>query len=179
MDQTISQRLQDQLLFTNFSVEKSKYKRKDLHDNLRVWHKIILGCINPRPPSSSSDYFNINQKFMMYLLLSKQRINLPFILFNQQRDSIRKSKTTILPNKKMSPNIPCGRLLTDVFVESGLIKFLIEEANCKEDLTPRIGDSFNGQTLKNMRLIEELKVKPLIKPCENYHHKRIHVRDYP
>ena len=31
----------DQLLFTNFSAEKSKYKRKDLHSNLKVWHKII------------------------------------------------------------------------------------------------------------------------------------------
>ena len=30
-----------------------------------------------------------------------------------------------------------------------------------------------------MRLIEELKVKPLIEPSEYYHHKRILVRDYP
>ena len=48
-----------QLSFKNYTTEKKEYKSKDLYDNLRIWHKIILGCINPRPPTSSLNYFNI------------------------------------------------------------------------------------------------------------------------
>lgn len=33
-------------------------KNKELHQNLRVWLKIILGTIHHRPTSNSSDYIN-------------------------------------------------------------------------------------------------------------------------
>ncbi|CAI8607888.1 unnamed protein product [Vicia faba] len=38
---------------------------------------------------------------MLYFMMSKQRINLPFILFNYLRDSIRKTRTTALPKKRI------------------------------------------------------------------------------
>lgn len=37
-------------------------KNKELHQNMRVWLKIILGTIHHRPTSNSSDYINIDQK---------------------------------------------------------------------------------------------------------------------
>ena len=36
----------------------SSDKAKSLIPKLRIWHKILLGCINPRPSTSSSDYIN-------------------------------------------------------------------------------------------------------------------------
>ena len=46
-----------QQLYSDYSPEKPKkeYKVKTLHPELRAWHRIILGCINPRPPNSSAD----------------------------------------------------------------------------------------------------------------------------
>lgn len=42
---------------TNFADDKGP-SAKDLTSNLRVWLKIILGCINHRPSTNSSDYIN-------------------------------------------------------------------------------------------------------------------------
>src|ERR1044072_3672925 len=61
-------------LYSDYAPEKpkKKYKIKTLPPNLRVWHKIILGCLNPRPPSNSADYINTNQKYMLYCLKKKK-----------------------------------------------------------------------------------------------------------
>src|ERR1044072_8314931 len=52
-------------LYSDYSPEKPKkeYKVKTLYPKLRAWHRIILGCLNPRPPNSSADYINTNQKY--------------------------------------------------------------------------------------------------------------------
>lgn len=52
---------------TNFADEKGP-SVKDLIRNLRVWFKIILGCINHRPNTNSSDYINTRQKVKLFLL---------------------------------------------------------------------------------------------------------------
>lgn len=41
---------------------------KDMNDILRVWFKIILGCIHHKGNTNSSDYINITQKFMLFFL---------------------------------------------------------------------------------------------------------------
>lgn len=45
-------------IFKKYSFANNDYKSVDLHDKLRIFHNIIFSCINPRPSSSSSDYFN-------------------------------------------------------------------------------------------------------------------------
>src|ERR1044072_3733015 len=56
-------------LYTDYEPGKTNYKLKTLYPKLRAWHKIILGCINPRPSTNSADYINTNQKYMMSCLL--------------------------------------------------------------------------------------------------------------
>lgn len=77
---------------TNLADEKGP-SAKDLTNNLRVWFKIIPGCINHRPSTNSSDYINTHQKIMLFLLEKRVKMGLPSLLFKFIRDSIRESIT--------------------------------------------------------------------------------------
>ncbi|KAI5444842.1 hypothetical protein KIW84_013212 [Lathyrus oleraceus] len=50
------------------NVEGNPSKNKELHQNLRVWLKIILGTIHHRPASNSSNYINADQKLILYCI---------------------------------------------------------------------------------------------------------------
>lgn len=43
---------------------------RNLHQDIRIWFKIILGCIHHRPCSNSPDYINTDQKYKTYPLFS-------------------------------------------------------------------------------------------------------------
>lgn len=62
---------------------------KELTNNIRVWFKIILGCIHHRPSTNSSDYVNTHKKFMLFFLEKNLKLELSSILFKFMRDSIR------------------------------------------------------------------------------------------
>src|ERR1044072_379564 len=136
-------------LFTGFSPEKTDYKIKTLYPKLRTWHKIILGCINPRPPTNSVDYINTNQKYMLYCLLKHKKLCLPFIMFQYLKDCISKSRTTADEGKKILHYIPFGRLLSDILVESGLV-YALRAAQFTEDLVVSTGDVLYARNLKKM-----------------------------
>ena len=104
-------------LYTDYSPEKTDYKLKTLHPKLRTWHRIILGCINPRPSTNSADYINTNQKYMLYCLKKHKKLCLPFIIFEYLKDLINKSRTTA-GNKRVLKSIPFSRLLSDTLRES-------------------------------------------------------------
>lgn len=52
---------------------------KDLIDNLRVWFKIILGCLHHRQNTKSFDYTNTAQKIMLFFLKKGFKPALPAI----------------------------------------------------------------------------------------------------
>ena len=81
---------------------------------------------------------------MLYFLLIKKKVNLPFVLFRYMKEAIRKTRNAANIKKKVSTHVPCGRLLTSNFVESGLIDFLTKEATFTEYLIPNIGELFTG-----------------------------------
>lgn len=87
----------------NVSKGKPFYKIRELDDKLRVWVKIILGCIHHRPTSSSSYYINFDHKFILYYIMKGIKVNLPSLLFNYLRDivieirSVRKYKKSYIP----------------------------------------------------------------------------------
>lgn len=57
---------------------------KDLYDKLRVWFKIILGCIHHRPSANSYNYINTNQKYMSFFLKKWFKLALPDIISIEQ-----------------------------------------------------------------------------------------------
>ena len=95
---------------TNFEDDKGP-SAKDLTRNLRVWFKIILGCINHKPSTYSYDYINTCQKFMLFFLEKGVKLRLPSIMFKFVRDSIRESRTSGSSKKARSKFIPNGRLI--------------------------------------------------------------------
>lgn len=55
--------------------------------------------------------------------------------------------------------IPLGRLIYDVLIESGLVYHLIS-LNMMKDVTVDMGKPLNAKNLKNMGLIDKVRVKP-------------------
>lgn len=110
---------------------------------------------------------------MMYYLKTHQKICLPNFLFYYLRDSMRKTRTTGIPNKNILNYIPFGRLLTGIFLESGLVKFLVEETHYRKDLAPTIREFFNASNLRYMGLIKKGSVNPLTVPLTPIIDRRI------
>ncbi|XP_057418705.1 uncharacterized protein LOC130712905 [Lotus japonicus] len=165
-------------LYANWKSGKSDYKTRELHLDLRIWHKIILNCFNPRPTGSSPDYINFNQKVMLYFIKTGQKICLPYFLFTYLKDCIRRSRTTAAATKNTIRYIPFGRVLSDIFVESKLVKDLIN-AGCTEDLSILAGEAFTSTSLKRMCLIEKkIEAESVITP-EEVKGRRIPLNDYP
>lgn len=130
-------------------------KNQELHKNLRVWLKIILGCIHHRPLSSSSDYVNIDQKCTLKCLHKGMKLALPSLLFKYLRDLVIDTKNNMKPKNY----IPLGRLILDVLIESGLVDHLIS-LNLMKDVTVDVGKPLNGRNLKSIGLVDKVRVKP-------------------
>ena len=98
-------------------------KIKDLKDYLRIWSKIILGCINNRKPTSSLDYINIDQHYLLYFIATKAKVNLPHIMFNHLKTSIKETREEERTKRDW---IPLGRLISHILTENRLIEHLTE-----------------------------------------------------
>lgn len=112
---------------------------KDLTDKLRVWFKIILGCIHHRPSTNLSYYININQKYMLLFLERRFKLALPTILFKFLRDSIRENQ--IGSTSKKGGFISNGSLIFDLLVENGLVDDLMV-SGLIEELVKDAGNFF-------------------------------------
>jgi hypothetical protein len=117
---------------------------------------------------------------MLYYLMKHCQICLPFLLFNHLKESIRKTRTTALEKKKIPTYIPFGRLLSDIFVESELVKILEEDAKMTEDLTLGYGEALNAKNLRNMGILEKVKVPPAeVSVEEVFQARNPHVEGFP
>src|ERR1044072_6959259 len=132
-------------IFTDFEPTKlsSAYKPQTLVPRLRIWHRILLTCINLRPLNFSPHYINANQKCLLYHLQNKDKLCLPDILFLHLRESILKSRTTANETNKIIKYIPFGRFMYDILVENGLVRCLRDEAQFTIDLSASIGDTLS------------------------------------
>ncbi|KAI5387729.1 hypothetical protein KIW84_073720 [Lathyrus oleraceus] len=139
------------------NTEGNPSKNKELHQNLRVWLKIILGTIHHRPASNSSDYINTDQKCILYCIHKGLKLCLPALLFKYLRDSVRETRN----NMKPKTYIPLGRLLSDVLIENGLVDHL-EKNKLMEDLAIDTGRPLNSRNLKSMGILKKIQVKPTL-----------------
>lgn len=128
---------------------------KDLTNNLKVWFKMIMGCIHHRPNTNSSNYVNIRQKFMFFFLEKRLKVALPFILFKFLGDSIRESITGSSSKKSKGKIIPNGRLISDILVENGLVDDLLV-GGLTDELVKESGKVFWSKNLKTMGLISKI-----------------------
>ncbi|KAI5409756.1 hypothetical protein KIW84_055275 [Lathyrus oleraceus] len=139
------------------NTEANPSKNKELHQNLRVWLKIILGTIHHRPASNSSDYINTDQKCILYCIHKGLKLCLPALLFRYLRDFVRETRN----NMKPRTYIPLGRLLSDVFIENWLVDHL-EKNKLMEDLAIDTGRPLNSRNLKSMGILKKIQFKPTL-----------------
>ena len=107
-----------------FTSGQPSSKIRDLKDHHKIWARIILGCINHRKPTSSPDYINIDQQFLIYFIAKKTKINLPHLLFNHLKTSVKETREDERTKRNW---IPLGRLISDILTENGLIAHLEDE----------------------------------------------------
>lgn len=138
---------------------------KDLTKNLRVWFKIILGCIHYRPSTNNFDYVNTRQNIMMFFLKNGLKLTLPSISFNFLRDSIRESITYSSSKKIKSRFIPNGRLISDILVKNGLMDDLLI-SGLIDEWVKDAGKILWGKNIKSMGLISKV-VRPYFFPSKD------------
>ncbi|CAI8614511.1 unnamed protein product [Vicia faba] len=150
-------------------------KIKDLKDHYRVWAKIILGCFNHRKPTSSPDYINVDQQFLIYFIDQKVKINLAHFLFNHLRTSVKETREEERTKRDW---IPFGRLISDILTENRLIEHLIE-AQELSTIEPIVGKPLNAKNLKKMKLIENIQKEPRATPIADITNRRVPLSDFP
>lgn len=106
------------------SFGKHSRKIKDLHSDRRFGARILLGCINPRPITNSSDYINDDQQYIPYYIESGKKVNLLALLFLYLRDTIRDTRDG---SKRIKSYIPLGRLISNILTGSQLIYSLTDD----------------------------------------------------
>ena len=120
-----------------FTLGLPSSKIRDLKDHQRIWAKIIMGCINHRKPTSSPDYINIDQQFLIYFISKKTKVNLPHLLFNHLRTSVKETREDEHTKRDW---IPLGRLISDILTENRLIDHLTEAQEIST-LEPSVGSN--------------------------------------
>ncbi|KAL5078627.1 hypothetical protein RYX36_007048 [Vicia faba] len=148
----------------------------DLKDYFRICEKkIILGCINHRKPTSSPDYINMDQQFMLYFIASKAKINVPHMLFNHLRTSVKETREDERTKRDW---IPLGKLISDILTENKLVEYLTE-AQQINTLEACAGKPINAKNLKKMKIIDNIKKDPTIATKEVITIRRVPLKDFP
>lgn len=115
---------------------------------------------------------------MLNYLPSHHKMNLPSILFQYLKETIKFTRIGVIQSKKAKNHIPFGHLLSDIFIENDLVEFLNSEGKHAEDLVQSIGEFYNIKILKHMTMVTQYKVDPHSPPSD-LAQRRIHVTNYP
>ena len=66
-------------IFTN---GQASSKVRDLKNKYKIWARIIHGCIYHRKETSSPDYINADQQYLLFCRGTNVKIDLPYLLFD-------------------------------------------------------------------------------------------------
>ena len=134
--------------FTNLLLNgnpKAKFVSMDIKHRLLL--KITNECFFQK--GGSADQPSLDQKLALYYLASYQAINLPRYLMHHLCWAIKEGA------KGKRKQVPCGRLLSEIFYQGGLLKML-DRFNMVSDgiLGIATGRMISGKSLLNMKVIE-------------------------
>src|ERR1044072_6040026 len=116
---------------------------------------------------------------MLFHLINHDKICLPSLLFYYLRDMVQKTMTTANEEKKVVSYIPFVRLISDILVENGLVKFLEEEAEYTQDLTASVGDVLDDRNMKKMGIVQSIIVDPIPANQEEILGRSKDIDDFP
>lgn len=158
-----------------FSYRKNSSKIKDLLPRLKVWARIILGCIHLRPSTNSSDYVNGDQRYFVYYIEYAKKVNLHTLLFQNLRDTIRDTRDG---SKRTKSYIPLSRLISDLLMESQLID-TIPNDQFSLGMESTSGKWLNKNGFKNMEIITDIIIPHAEASKYVIHNRRIPLNDFP
>src|ERR1044072_5711743 len=138
-----------------------------------------MRCIHPRPLNNSPDYINLYQRCLVYGIIKRQKICLPYFLFHYLKDCIHKSRTTADETKLPKIfYIPFGRLISDILTENGLVDDL-RKTMFLDYLSESVGEDFIAYNLRKIQLIEKVVHPPREENPKDIIKKRFVVDGYP
>ncbi|KEH27924.1 hypothetical protein MTR_5g049460 [Medicago truncatula] len=127
----------------------AKGKSSELSPVHKLLKKIVSECIFQK--GGGTNYPSLNHKVVLYCLATFQRINLPKYILHHMCWALRESQ------RNGRRQIPFGRLLSEIFVQGKLLRYLKESGvSSDEELGIVAGKIISGKTLKSMKLIENL-----------------------
>jgi len=121
-------------------------KLVDMNDKDRMLLKFVTECFFQK--GGGSDQPSLDHKMVLYFFAAYQAINLPRYLMHHLCWAIKEGI------KWKRRQVPCGRLLSEIFYQGGLIETL-KKFNLASDkvLGTATGKIINGKTLQNMKII--------------------------
>ena len=134
--------------FTNLLLNgnpKAKFVSMDIKHRLLL--KITNECFFQK--GGSADQPSLDQKLALYFLASYQAINLPRYLMHHLCWAIKEGA------KGKRKQVPCGRLLSEIFYQGGLLKML-DRFNMVSD---RILGIATGRMINGKSLVEDFCLK--------------------
>ena len=67
-------------------------KVRDLKSYYKIWARIIHGCIHHRKETSSPDYINADQQYLLFCLGTNVKTDLPYLLFNHLWTHVKETR---------------------------------------------------------------------------------------
>jgi len=124
-------------------------KLVDMDDKNRMLLKFVNDCFFQK--GGDSDPPNLDHKLVLYFLAAYQAINLPRYLMHHLCWAIKEGI------KGKRKQVPCARLLSEIFFQGGLLKTL-DKFNLISDriLGIVIGKMINDKTLQHMKIIKKV-----------------------
>src|SRR3954466_4980773 len=143
------------------NIKKTQYV-KNLRDVYRIWTKILLGCFYHRKGTHASDFINNDQRYILYCIATKKKVDVIYIIFNHLWKALKDSRNAFR-KENSGTIIPFGRIITNLLVHSKTVESLESEGIIK-DLAVTSGACLNAFSLKKMKIIDTiLKVpQPLV-----------------
>src|SRR3954469_22270812 len=139
------------------NVKKTKYV-KDLRDVYRIWTKILLGCFYHRKGTHASDFINNDQRYILYCIATKKKVDVIYIIFNHMWKAVKDSRNAFR-KENAGTIIPFGRIITNLLVHSKIVESLESEGTIK-DLAVTTGACLNAFSLKKMKIIDTILKVP-------------------
>jgi len=121
--------------------------------DMDVKHIILLKIVNECffQKGGGADQPNLDHKLALYFLAAYQALNLPRYIMQHLCWTIKEG------TKGKRKQVPCGRLLSEIFCQGGVLKTL-DKFNLVSDRVLGIatGRMINGKTLHHMKIIKKV-----------------------
>src|SRR3954469_17003585 len=114
---------------------------KDMKYIYKIWTKILLGCFYHRKGTHASDFVNNEQKYILYCIATKKKVDAIYIIFNHMWKAVKDSRNAF--REKGCTNIPFGRIITNLLVHFKIVENLESEGIIK-DLAVTSGSCLNA-----------------------------------